>query len=111
MLTVEKLQEYGADTKTGLSRCADNEALYLRLVGIIVQEISSGTLGEALEASDLEKAFFIAHKLKGGVNNMALTPVAEPLNKLTELLRSKIPGDYEGLYAEIICKTNELVAL
>ena len=111
MLTVEKLEGYGADTKTGLSRCAGNKELYLRLVNITVQELSSGSLGEALDAGDLDKAFYIAHKLKGGVNNLELTPVAGPLNKLTELLRNKLPGDYEALYAEIISKTNELAGL
>lgn len=111
MLTVEKLEEYGADTKTGLSRCADNEALYLRLVSITIQEISSGALGEALQTGDFDKAYYIAHKLKGGVNNLALTPIAGPLCKLTELLRNKTSGDFEALYAEIIKKTNELSVL
>lgn len=111
MLTVEKLNEYGADTKQGLARCANNETLYLRLVSITVQELSSGTLGDALETGDLEKAYYIAHKLKGGVNNLSLTPIAEPLCKLTDLLRNQTPGDYAALYAEIISGTNELAAL
>ena len=111
MLTVERLKEYGADTEKGLSRCANNEALYLRLVGITMRDLSSGALGEALEADDFDKAFDIAHKLKGGVTNLALTPIADPLCALTELLRKKGPGDYETLYAEIIHKANELAAL
>ena len=111
MLTVEKLKEYGADTKQGLSRCAENEALYLRLVDITVRELSSGALGEALDAGDLEKAYYIAHKLKGGVNNLSLTPIAGPLCELTELLRNKTPGDYKALYAEMISKINALAAL
>ena len=111
MLTAQKLEEYGADTKKGMSRCADNEALYLRLVDVTVKELSSGTLGEALESNDLEKAYYIAHKLKGGVNNLELKPIAVPLCKLTDLLRNKQPGDYKALYDEIMCRTNELLAL
>ena len=111
MLTVEKLREFGADIDKGLSRCANNETLYLRLVGITVGELSSGALGEALEAGDLDQAFRIAHKLKGGVSNLALTPIADPLCALTELLRSKTPGDYQALYSLIIGKTNDLAAL
>ena len=111
MLTVGKLREFGADVDTGLSRCANNEVLYIRLVGMTVQEISSGTLGKAIEEGDLDKAFEIAHKLKGGVTNLALTPIAGPLCELTELFRNKAPGDYNALYAEIIGKTNELAAL
>ena len=111
MLTIEKLKEYGVDTEKGLSRCAGNEALYLRLVGITLGELSSGALGDALAAGDLDRAFDIAHKLKGGVNNLAVTPIAGPLCELTELLRNKTPGDYDALYAEIIRKANELAAL
>ena len=111
MLTVEKLREYGADVNTGLSRCANNEKLYIRLVGIIIQELSSGALGKAIEEGDLDKAFEIAHKLKGGVTNLALTPISGPLCELTELLRNKTPGDHKALYDEIMRKTNELAAL
>ena len=111
MLTVEKLEEYGADTKKGMSRCADNETLYLRLVDVTVKELSSGSLGEALEANDLEKAYYIAHKLKGGVNNLELKPIAVPLCELTDLLRNNQPGDYKDLYDEIIRRTNDLLAL
>lgn len=111
MLTVGKLREFGADVNTGLSRCANNEGLYIRLVGITVKEISSGTLGKAIEEGDFDKAFEIAHKLKGGVTNLALTPISGPLCELNELLRNKTPGDYKTLYSEIISKTNELAAL
>ena len=111
MLTIEKLKEYGADVETGLSRCANNEALYLRLVGICIQELSSDKLGEALKAGELDKAFEIAHKLKGGVNNLALTPVAAPISELTELLRTKTAGDRDALYNEIVKETAVLSAL
>ncbi|WP_044973943.1 hypothetical protein [Ruminococcus sp. HUN007] len=61
--------------------------------------------------NDLEKAYYIAHKLKGGVNNLELKPIAVPLCELTDLLRNKQPGDYKELYDEIISRTNDLLAL
>lgn len=111
MLTVENLKQYGADVDRGLSRCANNEALYLRLVKMILPELSSGELKEALNAGNLDRAFEIAHRLKGGVCNLELTPIAVPLCELTELLRNKTPGDYETLCSEITAKTNELAGL
>ena len=111
MLTVEKLKDYGADTEKGLSRCANNEALYLRLVGVILNEMSSDDLGEALKDGDITKAFEVAHKLKGGVCNLALTPIADPLSELTDLLRKNEPGNYDALYTKIVEKVNELAAL
>lgn len=111
MLTIDGLRSLGADTQMGLSRCANNEALYLRLVGITLQDLSSGALGDALDAGDLDRAFSVAHKLKGGVNNLALTPIADPLCELTELLRRKTPGDYRALYEKMLRETKEFAAL
>ena len=111
MLTIDKLKEYGADVQAGLSRCANNEGLYLRLVDICLKELSSNELELSLKAGELDKAFEIAHKLKGGVTNLALTPIAQPVCELTELLRAKTPGDYDALYKEIEIKTKELAEL
>ena len=33
MLTIDKLNAFGADTQTGLGRCMNNEAFYFRLIG------------------------------------------------------------------------------
>ncbi len=111
MLTVEKLKEYGADVKTGLSRCMNNEAFYFRLIGMAVKEPSVAALGEALDAGDLKKAFEEAHKLKGVMGNLSLTPVFEPASKLTELLRAETAGDYAALYKEIVKNVEALRAM
>ena len=111
MLTTESLKEYGAEVEKGLSRCADKESLYLRLVRMVIDELATDELGEALRKGDLDQAFEIAHKLKGGTGNMALTPVFAPISELTELLRNKTPGDYEKLYADITKETEKLTAM
>ncbi len=111
MLTVEKLKECGADVEKGLSRCANNTALYLRLVKICIQEISADALGAALKDGDLDRAFDVAHKWKGGVNNLALDPIAAPVCELTEILRNKTPGDYEKLHGDILKETAVFSAL
>ena len=111
MLTIESLKRYGAEVDKGLSRCANNEALYLRLVNVMLQELQKDELGAALNAGDLEKAFAVAHKLKGGLTNLALTPLSDPVSELTELLRTKTPGDYAALHAVVVEKTNDLLAL
>ena len=111
MLTIEKLKAYGADVELGLSRCANKEALYLRLVKIVIDELASDQLGEALRENDFDKAFDIAHKLKGGVSNMALTPIIEPVSKLTEQLRDQSSDDYQTLYSDIMKETKALTAL
>ena len=94
MLTVEKLKEYGADTGEGLSRCMNNEAFYLRLVGMALADDKLEKLGEALEAGDLDRAFEAAHALKGMYGNLALTPLTTPIAEMTELLRAGTQTDY-----------------
>lgn len=76
-----------------------------------VQEISADALGAALKEGDLDRAFEVAHKWKGGVNNLALDPIAAPVCELTELLRSKTPGDYEKLHGDILKETAVIASL
>ncbi|MBO4898112.1 MAG: Hpt domain-containing protein [Clostridia bacterium] len=111
MLTIENLKEYGAEVEKALQRCGNNEALYLRLVGICINELLEDKLGIALKEGEIDRAFDIAHKIKGGVCNLALNPISEPICELTELLRNKTPGEYEKLHARIVLKTNELAEL
>ena len=53
MLTIEKLREFGADTREGLTRCMNNEAFYLRLVGMCAKDGNFTKLYDALAAGDL----------------------------------------------------------
>ena len=70
------------------------------MVALAVEEPSIAALGEALAANDTQQAFEQAHKLKGAMANLALTPIFEPISELTELLRHKQQGDYRALYEE-----------
>ena len=102
MLFVEKLQTYGAKTDEGLNRCLKNEGMYLRLIGMAVEDGNFAKLEEAICSGDLEGAFSAAHALKGALGNLALEPLFAPVSELTELLRSRTPGDYEGLLKTIL---------
>ena len=55
MLTIEKLNDFGADTQEGLGRCYGNEALYLRLVGMIPAEANFDKLQGALKQATSTK--------------------------------------------------------
>ncbi|MCR5666932.1 MAG: Hpt domain-containing protein [Eubacterium sp.] len=111
MLTIDALQEYGADTTTGLKRCAGKEALYLKLVQKIPQSDSFELLNQAIAEQDLEKAFEAAHALKGICANLALTPLSEPASEMTELLRAHTDMDYQDFLTKINKALDELKAL
>lgn len=111
MLTIEKLNAFGADTKTGLTRCVNNEALYLRLVGMVPTNNGFNSLYEAIKNNDLDGAFSAAHGLKGILANLALSPLSDPVVILTDFLRMKKDVDYSPYLKEIEEKRKELEEL
>ena len=94
MLTIEKLNAYGANTGEGVERCLGSEDFYLELVGSVLEDGDPVPLRQALEAKDADAAFELAHALKGIYANLSLTPLLTPVSALTEILRSKaLPAD------------------
>ena len=50
MLTVEKLNAFGANTAEGIARCINNEAFYLRMVDMAMSDANFGKLETAIHA-------------------------------------------------------------
>ena len=111
MLTIDKLRGWGANVDEALVRCLNNETFYLTLVNKALQNPAFDRLKEACESGDLDQAFDAAHSLKGMMANLALTPILRPVEKITELLRSRTAMDYSPLVTEILSARNNLIAL
>jgi HPt (histidine-containing phosphotransfer) domain-containing protein len=111
MITIEKLNAFGADTAEGLGRCFGNEALYLKLVATIPSESNFKKLKNALGAGNLDDAFLAAHALKGVLGNLSLTPLYTKVVEITDLLRNKTNTNYSALLSDILNKQEELAAL
>ena len=111
MLTIDALRQFGANTGEGLGRCLNNEAFYLRLVNMGLDDAGFGKLSDALAAGDTKAAFEAAHALKGVLGNLGLTPLYEPDSELTELLRSGADADYPALVADLLARLKTLSAL
>ena len=94
MITIEGLRAFGAEVDDGLARCMNNEAFYLRLVEKVLKDKGFEELDAALAAHDSDAAFEAAHKLKGVLANLALTPICEPVTQMVELLRNRTDTDY-----------------
>ena len=103
MLTVDMLRNYGANTAEGLNRCFNNEAFYLRLVGMSMEDKNYDLLSKAVADGDAKAAFEACHALKGSTGNLALTPIYDPVCALTEQLRGATElGDVSALYNQIM---------
>lgn len=87
MITIETLNAYGADIKSGLARCMNNEAFYLRMVNMELKDQNFAKLAAAMAVGDATGAFEAAHAIKGAAGNLSLTPIFAPVSELTELLR------------------------
>ena len=111
MLTIDALRQYGANCEEGLGRCLNNEAFYLRLVNMAIDDAGFEKLAAAVEAGDAKAAFEAAHALKGSLGNLALTPVFAPVAELTELVRGGQAADCTALLGEILKQRDALVAL
>ena len=89
MLSMETLRAYGANTQEGLARCMNNEAFYLRMVGMMANDRHAEDLENAVAGGDLKAAFEAAHALKGTLANLALTPALDAVTEIVEPLRTR----------------------
>ncbi len=108
MITIEKLNAFGADTADGLERCFGNESLYLKLVTTIPDDSTFERLEQKIAAKDLDGAFEAAHALKGVLGNLSLTPLYTLAVEITELLRNRTQMDYSALLVKFFEKRDEL---
>ena len=111
MLTIEELKKLGCDTDEGLARCLNQEDFYLKLVNSAINCEDFDTLKVALENKDLDQAFDMAHKLKGALGNLSLTPLYDKAVEITELLRNRTDMDYSELLEELLKLKEEYKAL
>lgn len=111
MLDIASLDAMGVNTAEGLERCLSNEQFYFRLIKKCMQDDTCEKLRDALEANDLNSAFALAHTLKGVYGNLALKPLFDITNAMTELLRNREQRDYSGMISDLLEKKNTLKAL
>ena len=102
-MNIDDLRAWGANVDEGLARCMNNEAFYLRLVGMETADKNFEGMRAALAAGDVHAAFEAAHAIKGAAGNLALTPIYEPVCELTELLRGRTePVEADALVDQIM---------
>ena len=101
MITIDKLKEFGVDTKEGLTRCMNNEGFYFKMIKMGLSDGHFESLQKSLEDNNLAEAFEAAHALKGVIGNLALSPIYNPLAEMTEMLRANKEADYLTIYKPI----------
>ena len=111
MLTIDALRAFGANVDEGLARCMNNEAFYLKLVKMSVEDACFDRLAQAVEGGDRQTAFEAAHDLKGVLGNLSLTPIYDPVSQMTEQLRAGEDADYMALLTVVLEQRDKLRAM
>lgn len=91
MLTIGALDAYGADTQAGLARCLNDETLYFALVEMLINDCRFEVLSAAVQATDVKRALYAAYALSGTASSLALTPLADQIEKM--ILCLQVQGD------------------
>ncbi|MBR5116002.1 MAG: Hpt domain-containing protein [Lachnospiraceae bacterium] len=112
MLTIEKLEEFGAETKDGLERCLNDAEFYLDLIPGALERGNYERIEAAIHAGNLPEAFEAAHALKGILGNLALMPIYEPVSEMTECLRARdASADYPAFLKKMWAERDRLEEL
>ena len=83
-----KLESLGVDLEETLERFVDNEELYLRCLGKLIQDKNYNGMFEAISAKDPSAAFDAAHALKGVTANLGLNHLYLEMKEITEVFRA-----------------------
>ena len=102
-----RLAESGMNISLALERVAGNEALLVLLLQSLAEDTSPELLQDAIAKQNVEEAFEIAHKLKGGIGNLALNSMYEILLPLVECLREGSLDGCTGLCEQFLAKFYE----
>ena len=111
MLTLDKLEAMGIDTKDGLARCLNKEAFYFKMLTKTLSNKYFDQLEGVLAEGKLEEGFEMAHALKGVIGSVGVAPLFEPMSKMTDQLRFREEADYPAIYAPIKKLRDDLLAL
>ncbi len=110
-MTIDSLKQFGANVDEGLERCMGMEDFYIEMIELGISDEKFDQLGPLLKEDNLDEAFEVVHALKGVIGNLALTPLYETINEITEHLRAKETMDYGALYEKLIEQRDTLKSL
>lgn len=82
------LVEHGVDYSDAMERFAGNEELFLRLLGMFLDDASMGELETAMRSGEWEQAERRAHALKGLAGNLSLETLHREAAAISSALRA-----------------------
>ncbi len=89
----------GIDVAGAMARLGGNEAIFLRLLTIFVEDFSAAprALREAIDAGDLARAAELVHKVRGASGNLSANALYRSAGELERALLGRQQGRIDGL--------------
>ena len=85
---LNELKALGADIDDAMGRFLNNEALYVRMLKKLVNNVRENEVLSYINDGDFEQAVAYAHTLKGVMGNLSLTPLFTAYTEIVSLLRA-----------------------
>lgn len=109
---LDELRGKGCDIDGAMGRFLNKEDFYARCYKKFLKDPSFASLGEALQANNVDEAFRHAHTIKGVVANMGLTPLLEMVVEIVEpLRRGEYTPEIDERYAKLMTELSEYAAV
>ncbi|MFA7109692.1 MAG: Hpt domain-containing protein [Sphaerochaetaceae bacterium] len=105
------LSNWGVDLKETFSRFVDDKDFYISCLRTFTSEEGFVVLEEAMEKKNYQRAFEVAHSLKGLTGNLGLTPLYESICVLVESFRHEDYSCVKEEYEKVIEKKEEFLEI
>lgn len=110
MTLLEELRTLDVDVDGGLKRIANNEKLYIKLLGSFTKSIDTYKVDADFDGNDYNDIIEKAHAIKGVSGNLSITPVYEAYTKIVDLLRAGKPEEARPILKDILPVQERIIA-
>jgi len=83
----KELEELGVDVEKGIKAHMGNEAMFLRILKLVIMDEKFEELFEHEEAAEAMPIFELSHSLKGTVGNVGLSEIDRLITDICETTR------------------------
>jgi len=83
----KELEELGVDVDKGIKAHMGNEAMFLRILKIVISDEKFDELFEKTDSADAAPIFELSHSLKGTVGNVGLSEIDRLITEICETTR------------------------
>lgn len=90
----KELEECGIDVDSGIKAHMGNEAMFVKVLKLVVTDEMFNDFFESVDTEDTEEIFEISHSLKGTVGNVGLLKLDELITEVCETTRR---GSMDGV--------------